>query len=67
MGLAPYGEPTYIDLILDKLIDLKDDESFKLNQKYFNYSTGLTMTNEKFSNVFNLKRRNTNEEFKQNI
>ena len=64
MGLAPYGEPTYIDLILDKLIDLKDDGSFKLNQKYFNYSTGLTMTNEKFSNVFNLKRRNTNEEFK---
>ncbi len=64
MGLAPYGEPTYINLILEKLIDLKDDGSFKLNQKYFNYSTGLTMTNENFSNLFNLKRRNINEEFK---
>ena len=64
MGLAPYGEPTYINLILEKLIDLKDDGSFKLNQKYFNYSTGLTMTNENFSNLFNLKRRNFNEEFK---
>ena len=64
MGLAPYGEPTYIDLILEKLIDLKDDGSFKLNQKYFNYTTGLTMTNENFSNLFNLKRRNINEEFK---
>ena len=63
MGLAPYGEPTYVDLILEKLIDLKNDGSFKLNQKYFDYSTGLTMTNQNFSNLFNLKKRNSNEEF----
>jgi carbamoyltransferase len=52
MGLAPYGEPKYKDLILDKLIDLKEDGSFRLNQSYFNYATGLTMTNEKFANLF---------------
>ncbi len=52
MGLAPYGEPKYEDLILDKLIDLKDDGSFHLNQSYFNYCTGLTMVNKKFSNLF---------------
>ena len=52
MGLAPYGEPKYKDLILDKLIDLKDDGSFRLDQSYFNYATGLTMTNKKFSNLF---------------
>ena len=43
MGLAPYGEPKYKNIILDKLIDLKEDGSFKLDQSYFNYSTGLTM------------------------
>jgi len=52
MGLAPYGEPKYKDLILDKLIDLKDDGSFKLNQSYFNYATGLTMVNQKFVDLF---------------
>ncbi|MAR94896.1 MAG: hypothetical protein CMD46_00805 [Gammaproteobacteria bacterium] len=52
MGLAPYGKPIYEDLILENLIDLKDDGSFKLNQKYFNYSSGLTMTNNKFSKLF---------------
>ena len=52
MGLAPYGEPKYKDLILDKLIDLKEDGSFRLDQSYFNYATGLTMTNEKFSDLF---------------
>lgn len=52
MGLAPYGEPRYKDLILDKLIDLKDDGSFRLDQSYFNYCTGLTMTNDKFSVLF---------------
>ena len=52
MGLAPYGEPKYKDLILDKLIDLKEDGSFRLDQSYFNYATGLTMTNKKFSNLF---------------
>ena len=52
MGLAPYGEPKYQDLILDNLIDLKDDGSFRLDQSYFNYATGLTMTNQKFSDLF---------------
>lgn len=52
MGLAPYGEPRYRDLILDKLIDLKEDGSFRLNQSYFNYATGLTMVNQKFADLF---------------
>lgn len=52
MGLAPYGEPKYASLILEHLIDLKDDGSFHLEQKYFDYATGLTMTNDKFANIF---------------
>jgi carbamoyltransferase len=52
MGLAPYGQPIYKDLILEKLIDLKEDGSFKLRMEYFNYATGLTMTNKKFSDLF---------------
>ena len=52
MGLAPYGEPKYVQLIRDHLIDLKEDGSFKLNQEYFNYSVGLTMTNRKFNKLF---------------
>ena len=52
MGLAPYGEPKYADLIRDKLIDIKEDGSFKLNMKYFNYCTGLTMTNKRFDKLF---------------
>ena len=52
MGLAPYGEPKYKNLILDNLINLKEDGSFRLNQSYFNYTTGLTMTNQKFSELF---------------
>lgn len=52
MGLAPYGEPKFVDLILDKLVDLKEDGSFKLNMKYFNYAAGLTMTNSKFDKLF---------------
>ncbi|MEY2555932.1 MAG: carbamoyltransferase [Verrucomicrobiota bacterium] len=48
MGLAPYGEPKYVDLILRELIDLKSDGSFRLNMKYFNYGVGLTMTNAAF-------------------
>lgn len=52
MGLAPYGEPKYVDTILDKLIDLKEDGSFKLNMRYFNYCTGLTMTNGRFNKLF---------------
>ncbi|MEF9425697.1 MAG: carbamoyltransferase [Candidatus Mariimomonas ferrooxydans] len=53
MGLAPYGEPRYKDLILSELIDLKEDGSFRLNMKYFNYCTGLTMTNSRFEELFN--------------
>jgi len=52
MGLAPYGEPKYVDLILDKLIDLKADGTFRLNMDYFNYATGLTMTNRRFADLF---------------
>ena len=52
MGLAPYGEPKYKSLILENLIDLKEDGSFRLDQSYFNYATGLTMTNKKFSTLF---------------
>lgn len=52
MGLAPYGQPKYKDLILKELIDLKDDGSFKLNMKYFNYCTALKMTNKKFHDLF---------------
>jgi carbamoyltransferase len=52
MGLAPYGEPKYIKLIYDNLIDLKTDGSFTLNMDYFNYCTGLTMTNAKFDKLF---------------
>jgi len=52
MGLAPYGEPKYKDLILDKLVNLKEDGSFRLDQAYFNYATGLTMVNQKFADLF---------------
>jgi carbamoyltransferase len=57
MGLAPYGEPKFKDIILDKLIDVKEDGSFRLNMDYFNYATGLTMTNNKFAGLFNINRR----------
>jgi len=62
MGLAPYGEPKYKSLILDKLLDIKDDGTFMLNQEYFNYSTGLTMTNTKFDNLFGQKPRDSRNE-----
>lgn len=52
MGLAPYGEPKYVQHILDNLIDLKPDGSFRLDMSYFDYCTGLTMTNERFSALF---------------
>ena len=52
MGLAPYGEPKYVDQIKDHLIDIKEDGSFKLNMKYFNYCTGLTMTSSYFNELF---------------
>ena len=52
MGLAPYGEPRYVDLILDKLIDLKADGTFRLNMAYFNYATGLSMTGKRLHQLF---------------
>ena len=58
MGLAPYGKPKYKDLIIDKLLDLKEDGSFKLDMTYFSYATGLTMTNNKFSKLFGNPVRN---------
>ena len=57
MGLAPYGNPIYADLIREHLIDIKEDGSFKLNQKYFDYVTGLKMTNNKFADLFGGPRR----------
>ncbi|MDZ4725059.1 MAG: carbamoyltransferase [Leptospira sp.] len=52
MGLAPYGEPKYVDLIYKHLLDLKEDGTFRLNMEYFNYAAGLTMTNDKFHKLF---------------
>jgi len=65
MGLAPYGEPRFRDIILEKLIDVKEDGSFRLNMDYFNYATGLTMTNNKFAKLFNIKRREPENELSQ--
>jgi carbamoyltransferase len=62
MGLAPYGIPKYKDLILNNLIDVKEDGSFRLNMKYFNYATGLTMTNKRFSNLFGEPVRDANKD-----
>jgi carbamoyltransferase len=59
MGLAPYGEPKYSDLILDKLVDLKPDGSLAMNMEYFNYCQGLTMTNDAFANLFGGPARNS--------
>jgi carbamoyltransferase len=58
MGLAPYGEPKYAELILHKLMDVKDDGTFRLDQSYFDYCTGLTMTNRKFDELFGGPPRN---------
>jgi len=52
MGLAPYGEPKFVNLILEKILDLKDDGTFRLDMRYFNYCTGLTMTNKRFDQLF---------------
>ena len=62
MGLAPYGEPVYKDLILDKLIDLRPDGSFRLDQSYFDYATGLRMTNDRFANLFGRPARKQESE-----
>ena len=61
MGLAPYGKPIFIDKI-KKIIDIKSDGTFRLDQKYFNYATGLTMTSENFHNLFGRKPRKPNTE-----
>ena len=62
MGLAPYGNPIFVDEIKKKLIDIKEDGSFRLNQNYFNYATGFTMTNEKFNKIFGIKPRQSETE-----
>ena len=62
MGLAPYGKPKYKKLITDNLIDIKEDGSFKLDQSYFEYSTGLKMTSKRFSKLFGNKPRNPKKE-----
>jgi carbamoyltransferase len=61
MGLAPYGEPKYAQLILEKIVDLKPDGSFRLNQDYFDYCTGLTMTNAAFDDLFGAPARDPRE------
>lgn len=65
MGLAPYGEPRFAQVILDNLIDLREDGSFHLDQSYFNYCTGLTMTNARFDALFGRKRREPESAFEQ--
>jgi len=65
MGLAPYGEPKYVDLILDNLLDVKDDGTYRLNMKYFNYATGLTMTNKHFDALFGASPRRPESEVTQ--
>ena len=65
MGLAPYGEPKYKDLILSELIDLKEDGSFKLNMKYFDYCTGLKMTNDNFHRLFGASPRKSESNLTQ--
>ena len=61
MGLAPYGEPKYINKIRNNLIDIKEDGSFRLNMDYFDYCTGLTMTNDNFNNLFNGEPRKSED------
>jgi len=65
MGLAPYGEPKYVKEIYDHLIDVKEDGSFKLNQEYFSYCTGLRMTNNRFSELFGEPVRRSSDKLTQ--
>ena len=65
MGLAPYGEPKYVNIIKDKLIDIKEDGSFHLNMEYFNFISGLTMTNNKMNNLFGFRPRKADEPITQ--
>ena len=62
MGLAPYGKPIYEEKIINNLIDIKDDGTFRLDQNYFNYATGLTMTNNKFHDLFGQNPRDSKKE-----
>ena len=62
MGLAPYGNPVYTDKITDNLIDIKEDGTFRLNQEFFNYATGLTMTSQKFHDLFDANPRDSKKE-----
>ena len=65
MGLAPYGEPRYVQRILDELVDLRADGSIRLNMKYFNFAAGLTMTNDKFDQLFDGPPRKPESEITQ--
>ena len=65
MGLAPYGKPIYADLIKEKLIHIKDDGSFRLDMSYFNYTAGLTMTSQKFHQLFGAPPRQRESELTQ--
>ena len=65
MGLAPYGSPKYVKLIKDNLIEIKEDGSFKLNMDYFDFATGLTMTNKKFDKLFDGEPRKPESELTQ--
>lgn len=65
MGLAPYGKPKYVDLIMNNLIDIKDDGSYRLDMSYFNYTTGMTMTNSKFNRLFGGAPRRSESEITQ--
>ncbi len=65
MGLAPYGDPKYVDTIKEHLIDIKDDGSFKLDMEYFNFHTGLTMTSDKFAKLFDRSVRKSESELTQ--
>lgn len=65
MGLAPYGEPTYVDLIYKHIVDVKADGTFRLDMSYFNYATGLTMVNNKFCDLFGGPARKAESEISQ--
>ena len=65
MGLAPYGNPKYVDLIKANLIKISDDGSFQLDMSFFNFATGLTMTNKKFNNLFGGPPRKSETEITQ--
>jgi carbamoyltransferase len=67
MGLAPYGEPRYADVIREHLIDIKEDGTFRLNMEYFDYCTGLTMVNERFERLLGGPRRKPDDEMTQRV